>query len=419
VKAWRSRWRGLRARYPSQFWLLFWGMLLNAAGSSMVWPFLTIYVREQLAVPLTEVGLLLSVNSLAGFVGMSFAGPVADRFGRKGVMVISLAVGAVAMIGMSLAASLTAWFAIMFLAGISSPLYRVGADAMVADLVGPEERPGAYALLRMIANLGVALGPAVGGFITSVSYAIAFYLSALASSIYAALLLFRARETLPRAGPEARHADGGYGPVLRDRPFLGFVGVYAVAGMAYVIMMVLLPVYAKENFGIAESQYGFILATNAAMVVLFQYAITRRTSRRAALMVLAVGSLFYAGGVAGVGLSSAFLGFWLSMVVLTIGEMIMVPTSTTLTANLAPSDMRGRYMGVFGISWGLAMGLGPVIGGLLNDAVAPVAMWYGGALLAIAASLGFVLLARSRRLRAAAASPAVQPDFTAGGVAES
>lgn len=391
--------RAVRERYPSQFWLLFWGMLLSAAGGSMVWPFLTIYVREHLGVPLTQVGLLLTVNSAAGFVGMSFAGPVADRFGRKGVMIVSLAAGAAGMIGMSLAGTLSAWFAIMAFAGIFNPLYRVGADAMVADLVGPDERPGAYALLRMIANLGVALGPAIGGFITSVSYSIAFYVSAVASTTYALLLFARARETLPQAPPARKEASRGYGPVLRDRPFVAFVGVYAVAGMAYTMMMVLLPVYAKENFGVPESQYGFIMATNAAMVVVFQYAVTRRTSRRAALPVLAVGSLFYAAGVAAVGWSAAFLGFWLSMVVLTIGEMIMIPTSTTLTANLAPSDMRGRYMGIYTVSWGVAVGFGPVLGGVLNDRVAPVAIWYGAALLGMAAAAGFIVLGRSRRLR--------------------
>ncbi|HSR49006.1 MAG TPA: MFS transporter [Anaerolineales bacterium] len=402
----RTTIRETRGRYPSQFWLLFWGMLLNAAGGSMVWPFLTIYVRQQLDVPLTQVGLLLSVNSLAGFVGMSFAGPAADRFGRKGVMVLSLAAGAVGMLAMSRAASYSAWVAIMLFTGAFNPLYRVGADAMVADLVGPAERPGAYALLRMIANLGVAIGPALGGFITSVSYAIAFYISALASTGYALLLAFRARETLPASAPEAPQTGRGYAPVLRDRPFVAFVGIYGLAGMAYVMMMVLLPVYAKENFGVPESQYGFIMATNAAMVVLFQYAVTRRTSRRAALPVLAVGSLFFAAGVGAVALSSAFLGFWLSMVVLTIGEMIVIPTSTTLTANLAPADMRGRYMGIYTIAWGMAFGIGPVLGGALNDNIGPAAIWYGAALLAAAAAVGFLILRRERRLQGAQPAPA-------------
>jgi MFS family permease len=164
------------------------------------------------------------------------------------------------------------------------------------------------------------------------------------------------------------------------------------------MMMVLLPVYAKESFGVPESQYGFILATNAAMVVLFQYGVTRVTTRFPTLRVLAVGSVFYALGVGSVALGMAFPAFLVSMIVLTIGELIMAPTSTTLTAALAPPDMRGRYMGVYSLTWGISFGLGPVLGGLLSDHVAPAAIWYSGLLLGLAAALGFLLLSRSARM---------------------
>jgi MFS family permease len=394
-----TRLQPLRRRYPPQFWLLFWGMLLNAAAGSMVWPFLTIYVRQQLGVPMTTVALLLTVNAVAGFAGLSVAGPAADRFGRKPVILASLTMQAVAMIAMSFAASLPAWIATMAALGGFGPLFRVGADSTVADLLPPPDRAEGYALLRMISNLGVAVGPALGGFITSLSYDIAFFASAGASLIFAGLVWLRARETLPSAPPDRARGDGSYAPVLRDRPFLLFVAVYALSGMSYTILMVLLPVYVKENFGVVESQYGFIMATNAAMVVAFQFAVTRRTSRWPPLLALALGSLFYASGTGSVALGSTFWGFWLSMVVLTVGEMIMVPTSTTLTANLAPPEMRGRYMGLYTLTWGISLGLGPVVGGLLNDRVSPQATWIGAAGLALLAAGGFAALTRSGRLR--------------------
>jgi MFS family permease len=410
VSRWLGRVRETRRRYPGQYWLLFWGVLLISSASSMVWPFLTIFVRQQLNVPMTTVGLLLTVNAAAGLIGLSVAGLVADRFGRKPVMIVSLGAQAAAMVGMSLASSLPAWVAVMAIFGGFNPLYRVGADSMVADLLPVEGRAEGYALLRVISNLGVAIGPAVGGFITSVSYDIAFYASACASLVYAGLIAFRARETLPdmkstrstlRPG-SGKTSPASYAPVLRDRAFLQFIGVYALSGMAYIILMVLLPVYAKENFGVVERQFGFIMATNALMVVLFQFAVTRWTSRRPPLPVLALGSLFYAAGVGSVALGAGFASFLLSMIILTVGELIMVPTSTTLTANLAPPEMRGRYMGLYTLTWTVGIGLAPVVAGLLNDRVAPVAMWYGGCLLALAAALMFVGLSRSGRFRATA-----------------
>jgi len=402
----RSRIRNVRGRYPAEFWLLFWGTLLSSAAGGLVWPYLTIFVRQQLNVPMTTVALLLTVNAAAGLIGLSVAGPAADRFGRKPVMLASLTAQGAAMVCMSLAASLPAWIGVMALFGAFNPLFRVGADSMMADLLSAEQRPGGYALLRMISNLGIVVGPIFGGFLIAVSYDIAFYASAAASFLFALLILLRTRETLPSRLGEGAQPGGGYGPVLRDRPFLLFVGTYAISGMAYIILMVLLPVYAKENFGVVERQYGFILATNAAMVVLFQFPVTRWTSRRSPLPILALGSLFYAAGVGSVARGSGFGAFWLSMVILTVGEMIMVPTSTTLTANLAPVEMRGRYVGLYTLTWTVGLGVGPVVGGFLNDRLAPVAIWYGGLALALTAALGFLALGRNGRLRSTATAPA-------------
>jgi len=393
-----NRIRRSTAGYPRQFWLLFWGMLISRSGSSMVWPFLTIYLRQRLDIPLTTVALLLTMNSAVSIVSTSVAGPVVDRFGRKGAMVLGLGASCLNLFLMSLASSLPFWVLLMASDGLFAPLYNVGSQSMVADMIEPERRPGAYALLRMIANLGVAIGPSIGGFVTSASYALAFYIAAATELAFALLVLLFVAETVPEreAATQAR-TTGGYGPVLRDRPFLAFCAIYTLPAMAYSLMMVLLPVYAKENFGVPESRYGFIMATNAAMVVLFQYLVTRITERYRHLPVLAVGSLFYAAGVGSVALGFSFPTFLVSMVILTIGEMIMIPTSTALTANLAPADMRGRYMSIYGLTWSIGFGIGPVLGGYLNDNLAPVAIWYAGLALALVAALGFILLARSVR----------------------
>lgn len=377
-------------------------MLLSATGASMVWPFLVIYMRQRLQAPLATVTLVLALNSASGLVSTSVAGPVIDRFGRKGAMVLSMAGAAATLLAMNAAGALPGWAILLALNGALTPLYRVGGDSMVADLIDPGRRTGAYALLRMSSNLGVAIGPALGGFITAISYAIAFYAAAGAHLAFALLLLFFTRETAPQFSEgERAGAAGGYGRILADRRFLTFCGAYSIAGMAYSLLMFLLPVYAKENFGVRESQYGFILMTNALMVVLFQYAVTRVTARHPPLPVLAAGSLFYALGTFSVAWGWNFATFLVSMVILTVGEMIMIPSSTAYTANLAPPDMRGRYMSVYGLTWSLAFGVGPVLGGLLNDRLAPVAIWYGGLVLGSAAALAFYRMAK--------ASPAPQP----------
>ncbi len=389
-----TRIRQTTAGYPRQFWLLFWGQLMNSIGGSMVWPFLTIYARERLGVPLTTVTLLITLNAASGLVATTIVGPLVDRFGRKLAMVLSLAMTSAAFILMNTASTLPVWLALMVLMGMFGPLYQVGSNAMIADLIVPERRAGGYALLRMIANVGVAIGPVIGGVLVTISYGLTFSLAAASGTAFAVLIGLFVSETLPqRARVAGQPQIGGYSHVLHDRLFLAFCGIYTLSCMVYSLMMVLLPVYGKENFGLAESQYGPILATNATMVVLFQFAITRMTERYHPVPVLALGTLFYALGVGSVALGWNFPTFLLSMIILTIGEMIVIPTSTAFTANLAPVEMRGRYMSVLGLTWQVGFGIGPVLGGFLNDRVAPVAIWYGGLVIGLVAALGFMLLA--------------------------
>lgn len=388
--------------YPRQFWLLFVGMLISTLGSSMVWPFLMIYASERLDLPLTTVTSLMTLNATMGMIFAFIAGPVTDRFGRKWVMVLSLGMNGLAYFLMGGADSITDFAALMGMSGAFNPLYRVGADAMMADLVEPERRMDAYALLRTSNNMGIALGPAIGGFVASISYQIAFSGAAIGLVVFGLLIAIFARETLPArpAGVTvSKEKFGGYGRILKDRPFVAFIVIFSLTQMCATLVWVLLGVYAKQNYQMPESQYGFIPTTNALMVVLFQIPVTQVAKRFPILHALTLGSLFYAIGVGSVALGNGFWGFWVSMVILTIGELILAPTSNTYVANLAPPDMRGRYMSLYGLTWGVAAGIGPLVGGFLNDQLGPVSIWYGGFVVGMIATFGFLWMSlRSARL---------------------
>jgi len=408
--AFHDRVSNLVQSYPRQFWLLFAGMLISTLGASMVWPFLMIYVSGKLKLPLTQVASLMTLNAGMGLLFSFLAGPVTDRAGRKWVMVVSLGMNALAYLLMSQANTFSAFAVLMALSGAFNPLYRVGADAMMADMIPPERRTDAYALMRTSNNLGVAVGPAIGGILASISYTFAFLAGAAGLAIYAILVAFFAHETLPPLAVTAkppREKFGGYGRIFRDRPFMGFAVAFTLTQVCAALIWVLLGVYAKENYQMPESLYGLIPMTNALMVVFLQLPVTMLTRRFPALRVLAVGSLFYAIGVGSVALGQGFWGFWLSMIILTFGELMMSPTATAYAANLAPANMRGRYMGIYGMTWGVAAGIGPVVGGYLNDNYGPVTIWYGGFLFGLASVCGFWLM--SRRYSEPVA-PVIQPE---------
>jgi MFS family permease len=390
----------LRA-YPRQFWLLFAGMLISTIGSSMIWPFLMIYVTEKLGLPLSVTTSLNTINAVAGLASVFIVGHLVDRMGRKWAMVISLGLNGLVYLLQAQANSYLGFAIVMGLAGAANPLYRVAADAMMADLLPKDKRISGYSLMRMSNNIGISIGPAIGGFLNSGSYGLAFYIAAGGMLAYGLLMLLFARETLPSRDVETARTQtdgpGGYGKVLRDRHFLNFVGLFTLVQFCAGTVWILLSVYAKHQYGVLENLYGWIPTTNAVMVVVFQLAVTTVTRRFSALPVMAVGALFYALATGSVGVGQGFWAFELSMVVMTIGELIIMPTASTYIANLAPADMRGRYMSFFSLSWGVASGLAPLIGGNLGDFLSPQATWFGAALVGFVAVIGFVTLEVRRR----------------------
>lgn len=389
------------AEYPKQFWLLFWGMLISFAGVSMIWPYLMIYVSARLNLPMTATASLMTVNATAGLLATFIAGPITDRTGRKGTMVVGLMITGISYLAMIFANSLMDFFILMLIRGLANPLYRVGADAMIADIIPQGKRADAYALSRLSKNIGIAIGPAVGGFVAAASYDVTFIIATISLVVFGLITAFFLNETLDKEAVQKEIGQSsqrlGFKAILQDRAFLVFVGAFTLTQICGAIMWVLLAVYGKDNFNIPESQYGFIPMTNALMVVAFQIYITNITKSKHSLWMQSLGAAIYALGVGSIAFGNSFWDFWVSIVVLTIGEMILVPMATTYVADLAPADMRGRYMSVFSLGWGVATGIGPVVGGFLNDQISPQAIWYGGGLIGILGALWFVNQALSAR----------------------
>jgi len=384
------------------------GIVISTAGGSMVWPFTLIYAGGKLGLPLSAVASLISINAGVGLFASFLAGSMADRIGRKAIMVISLAAIGVAYFFLVQAETYLQFALLMALVGLSSPLYQVGADAMLADMIPSHQRTDAYAINRIANNAAFGIGPAVGGFLAATSYSLAFYGASAGFFIYAVIWLLFSHETLGQAIDEdqssalAEQAQVetkreaarpiGYRKVFKDKPFMTFVLLVGMGLVAPSILWVLMPVYAKVNFNISEAQFGWIPTTNAFMCVFLQFTITNITRKHSTLPVMGYGMLIYAIGAGSVALMTGFWGFWLSMIILTFGELIIVPTASKYVADAAPAALRGRYMSLYWFGWGMSRTLAPLIGGYLNDAISPQAIWIGGLLIGLTSAVGLFLL---------------------------
>jgi MFS family permease len=207
-------------------------------------------------------------------------------------------------------------------------------------------------------------------------------------------------ETKPQLAPHLEQEEhesmlqtfGGYFKVMRDRPYVAFLVASMLMGIVYQQMYNSLSVFLRDNHGIDPQRYGFLMSSSAITVVIFQFSVTRTVKRWPPFLAMAIGVLFYMIGFTMFGFVSAYMLFISAIVIITIGEMIIMPVSSALTANFAPVDMRGRYMAVFGLSWALPATIGPAAAGIILDNFNPNLLWYiGGALTAVSA-LGFYLL---------------------------
>jgi MFS family permease len=415
------RLRALLKSYPPQYWLLMSGMLINTIGMGFVWPFLNIYLNEELGIPIATATLLPVLEQSVSLFTTLAAGSVADRFGRKGLMVLSLGAGAGIYAVMGFATHWWMFAVLLGLRGFFLPLYRVAADTMVGDLITEEDqRLPAYSLLRTANNLGVAIGPVLGGFVAAVSYKASFLTAASAMLSFSLLVFFGMKETLPEGSRAANRAGasaagkqpGGYRVIVQDRIFLLALLAFAFNGMGAALPFQLLGIYGKENFALSESQLGLIVMVNALMVVFFQVPVAAITRKLQSLKVLATGAVFYAVGITSMAFGSQAWHFALGMAVLTVGELLIAPTFTSFVANLAPEELRGRYMSAYWVSWSFSRGIGPALAGQVYDAFSPVAIWYMGGAWNLLAAAVFASLApayRRRKLAQRRPEPAKKP----------
>ncbi len=389
------RYRSFFRQYDPQFWLIVSGNLISTAGASMVSPFLMIYATDKLGIPLSTAVTLITIQAGTTLCSSVLAGALADKVGRRLIMIISLTISGLTYLGMRFAVTYPTLAVLMFFIGLANALYSVGADAMMADLLPSKQRVDGYAINRMMNNAGFAIGPAVGGFVAATSYHLAFLAGATGMLLYSGLMFFLAHETLHQEVPtDVRRVAqaGGFSRLLHDGKYLAFIGILSVGLIAPGMLWVLLAVYTKNDFGMPENVYGWIPTTNALMCVFVQYMVTRVTRRYPTLPVMAAGMLIYAVGVGSVALMTGFWGFWISMVVLTFGELTLIPTATKFVADIAPPDMRGRYMSLYWLGWGLSRAAAPLIGGTLHDRIAPRAIWVGGLGIGLASVFGLLLL---------------------------
>jgi len=394
-----ARAKEVYAEYPRQFWVVVGASFVDHLGGALLFTFFSLYVTQYFDVGMTKVGILFGIFSISEFFGSMFGGALTDQIGRKSVIIIGLIVSALTSVGMGLVNKLELFYLMAIITGLFADMAGPARQAMITDLLPEEKRADGFGIMRVFMNLSVAIGPAIGGFLAAKSYLLLFGADAVSSILTAIFFYFLVAETLPKASKEKEREEKpgfgesfkGYATVLKDRAFIIFMGISMVVTIVYMQMYGALPVFLRDTHNIPEAGFGLIMSLNATMVVLLQFAITRKIGKRPPMLMMALGAIIYAVGFGMYGFVSEYAMFMFAMVIITIGEMIVTPVAQALVAKFSPEEMRGRYMAVFGISWLLPGAIGPLLAGLIMDNGNPLWVWYGSGILATVAAIGFFI----------------------------
>ncbi len=383
--------------YPNPFKVLVFATFIDRLGSFLLFPFFALYITDHFGVGMTQVGFLFMVFSAGSIIGSGIGGALADKYGRRAMLLLGLVASGVGSIAMGLINDLNIFFIIASILGVLGDLGGPARQAMVADLLPKEKQAEGFGLLRVAVNLSATIGPILGGFLATQSYLFLFIADAVGSLITAMIVYFVIPETKPQVKdnkPEETVIKTiiGYKEVLKDRVYILFLSVSAITVIVYMQLNSTLSVFLNKVHGFPIENFGFLLSLNALMVVVFQFWITKKISKYAPMKMMIVGTLFYMIGFGMYGFISAPYLFYIAMVILTIGEMIVIPVSLGAAASFAPEDKRGRYMAVFGFHWSIPNLFGVLAAGLVMDHLGPNWVWYLAGILCMMAIVGFWLL---------------------------
>jgi len=394
-------------RYDRRFWTLFFVQLVVAIGFGAAMPFVSIYLHTQLGVSMTFVGTIMLLSALVAAAGRILGGELADRLGRRPVLIWGMGARVAAFAVMAyvihVGASAVVVGGVFILVRFFGAVVRPGLAAMVADVVEPRQRVEAYALFRIGANAGWAMGPAIGGFLIATSYASLFLLTTFASLVGLLLMVFLTSESI-RTVETVQFSIRRLLDAAGDVRFLVFCGWSVLLFVVMGQFASTLAVFSTSIVGISEAQLGWLFTVNGIAVVLFQWPAARLADRIGIRAGLDLGCVLYAVGYLSVAMASGLFLLIVSMVIITLGEVTFSPTSMAAVANMAPEDRIGRYMGFFGLTEALGWSLGPFVGGLLFDALqaSPIQLWGIIAVIGVTAAVGFLATFRSApRARAA------------------
>lgn len=341
--------------------VLLGGVLLFHAGWYLILPFFAVLFTTRRGLSPAQAGTVMAMQSVLLLLGSMAGGLLADRFGRKLVMLAGLALRAAGIAGFALPGGLLFYLLTAAVAGFGGGLYAPAAKAGIAALATEENKAAVFSWRGIAANIGTSAGPLLGALLVKGPPQLLFGASALVHAGLGA-----ATWALLEAEPvDEKRSREPFGTLGEHMPFLLFALVTGLSWAIFTQLAISVPLYASRVLGL-EALIGLLFTITSLSVILFQVPVTRYlVSRLHPLAAMAVGAVLLGAGLGLVGLARSFPGLVGAMLVFVLGEMFLVPTSDAVVSDMARPGMLGAYFGIATLSWGLGEAAGNLVGGNL------------------------------------------------------
>lgn len=365
--------------FSREIWILATITFINRAGT-MVLPFLSKYLKEDLQFTYSEVGWIMVCFGAGSMLGSWLGGKLSDKIGFYKIMVFSLFTSGLLFFVIQYITGFTGLCISMFVIMVVADMFRPAMFVSLGAYAKPENRTRALTLVRLAINLGFAAGPALGGLIImSIGYRGLFWVDGATCII--AILIFKMKVKEKKKSPYLDKKHPGEvltHSVFKDKPFWLFLGTCLITGILFFQLFTTIPLYHREQFDLSEFQTGLLLTMNGILVFFCEMAIVGYVERKQInkIKVVAVGSLFMAISLFLMMINTCAGILIIMMLFMTFAEMFAFPFSNAVALSRAPKGHEGRYMAIYTMSFSLAHILSAKIGMELINYYGYQANWF-------------------------------------------
>jgi predicted MFS family arabinose efflux permease len=400
-KTWRL-YKDAFSGISKEVWLLALVSLINRSGT-MVVPFLTIYLKSKMGFSYLEIGTIMSVFGVGSLIGTYSGGKLTDKIGFYPVLFWSLFLGGLSFILLGFLTSFLAWCIAITILGMVGEAFRPAIYTGLASYSEGSYQTRGTSLIRLAVNLGISVGPAIGGFIAyNIGFAGLFWadgLTCIAAALFMRIYIPYKRNVKTNSSESARVILGI--SAYKDFHFLVFIGFLIFTSLGFMQFFLLIPMYYKEHFMFNESQIGLILALNGMLIVLFEMPLVHRLENKIPkLMLIALGS-----GLLGLSFLILIPGYtvWyvavFSLIILTLGEIFNMPFANSFAMNQASEGRRGQYMALYAMAYSIAHIIAPGMGSFFIQNYGYSSLWTINGLLCMISMVGFYFMQKNPRLK--------------------